>query len=76
MRFQFTPPSTTQAEKVRLSLSPELLSWADGLASSSGSSREIVLEQAVGFAFESANRPARTKNRAKGLGLANGTSRS
>jgi len=64
MRFQFTPPSTTQAEKVRLSLSPELLSWADGLASSSGSSREIVLEQAIQFAFDSANRPTRSRSRA------------
>jgi len=63
MRFQFAPPSTTLAEKVRLSLSPDLLAWADGLANSSGSSREVVLEQAIQFAFESANRPARTQRK-------------
>lgn len=65
MRFQFTPPNTTQAEKIRLSLTPEILSWADGLANASSSSREAVLEQAVQFAFDSANRPARARAREK-----------
>ena len=66
MKFEFTPPASAPTEKVRLALSPEVVAWADGLAKSAGSTREVVLEQAVAYAMASVTRPARKRSEKKG----------
>lgn len=66
MTFQFQPPANSTSEKVKLALTPEILSWADGLASASNSTREEVLTQAVAYAITSASRPVRKRVAKKG----------
>ena len=55
-QFKFSPPPSVATEKVKLDLSPDTLAWADGIASGSGCSRELVLEQAVAYAVASTRR--------------------
>jgi len=57
MKFEFLPPSSLTAGRVKLTLPAEVLAWADELATSKGSTREAVLGQAIQFAFHSAMEP-------------------
>jgi|GEM_PF-3050318 len=57
MKFEFHPPSSLSAGKVKLAIPAEILTWADELAVSKESTREAVLGQAIQFAFHSAMEP-------------------
>lgn len=66
MKFEFHPTESAPTEKVRLDLSPEILTWADGLVEAAktkdpGASREAVLVQAIDFARLSQTKPTRTR---------------
>jgi len=57
MKFEFTPPSSLTAGKVKLTIPSEVLAWADEIAATNESTREAVLGQAIRFAFTSAVEP-------------------
>ena len=62
MKFVFAPPASTNAEKVKVEVAPQVLAWADSVAQEHpGATRETVLEQAVQYAYTSATRPVRVR---------------
>jgi len=47
MKFEFSPPSSLTAGKVKLTIPSEVLAWADEIAATNESTREAVLGQAI-----------------------------
>ena len=61
MRFEYTPAPTSTSEKIRLEIPAPILNWAEETAKAKQGTKELVLEQAIQFAYDSAAKPTRLR---------------